>query len=458
MAARRRFSSAIRNAGLVVGSCVSVLVLGEVILRLFLPIRPPATIGYPVAPSAALYGWGFNPGQLIVVSDPDTGQIYKSPANPQGWRDQPRSVRNRALSYRILVLGDSVTFGAIVPADKIYSRQLEDKLLDLGYNAEVVNMSYGGWGTDQELEALRNEGLAYRPQLVVLQFCTNDLTDNLYRAGRLQRAKPFRYRIDESGQLVRELNPSFHPPGSRPRLDFTGQLLEFIRTSEVAKRLYWLRISEEYRDRGAHAPSYGITPKRIDHISAILKLREDDGLVGYLRSSLGSAPSRQDIATAVEQHGHGRDLEVVLRLLEDRWFQDDWSRDPDPPKYLNDPTSAEWTLYFRLVQEAAQFVRANGGQLALLSENDDAGYEWETYWFRLDASPPARERYLIPTGILQDFARRLGIGFIPHRRRYQRARNDPHPNVAGNTAMAEDVFDYLIAQHERELSSYRKPQ
>jgi hypothetical protein len=68
MAARRRVSSAIRNAGWVVGSCVSVLVLGEVILRLFLPIRPPATIGYPVAPSAALYGWGFNPGQLIVVS------------------------------------------------------------------------------------------------------------------------------------------------------------------------------------------------------------------------------------------------------------------------------------------------------------------------------------------------------------------------------------------------------
>jgi lysophospholipase L1-like esterase len=77
-------------------------------------------------------------------------------------------------------LGDSVTFGAIVPAKKNYTRVLGDKLINNGYNVEVINIAYGGWGTDQELEALINEGLRFKPNLIIVQFCKNDITDNAY--------------------------------------------------------------------------------------------------------------------------------------------------------------------------------------------------------------------------------------------------------------------------------------
>ena len=109
-----------------------------------------------------------------------------------------------------------MTFGATVPSDKVYTRVLEDMLRQDGYNVEVINIGYGGWGTDQELEALRNEGVRYKPNLVIIQFCSNDLTDNLVfansdeqkealRAGVHRALKPFYYTISDDGRLLRHV-------------------------------------------------------------------------------------------------------------------------------------------------------------------------------------------------------------------------------------------------------------
>ena len=51
-----------------------------------------------------------------------------------------------------------MTFGAVVSDNNMYTRILENTLQSAGYNVEVINISYGGWGTDQELEALNKRG------------------------------------------------------------------------------------------------------------------------------------------------------------------------------------------------------------------------------------------------------------------------------------------------------------
>ena len=43
-----------------------------------------------------------------------------------------------------------------------------------GSNAEVISLAKDGWGTADELAALRREGLAYRPDMVVVGVVTND--------------------------------------------------------------------------------------------------------------------------------------------------------------------------------------------------------------------------------------------------------------------------------------------
>jgi lysophospholipase L1-like esterase len=79
----------------------------------------------------------------------------------------------------VVVLGDSVAFGYAVDEASAFPRVLEARLAALfpeaGY--EVVNLGVGGYNAWNELELLRDVGLGYEPDLVLVQFCINDLND-----------------------------------------------------------------------------------------------------------------------------------------------------------------------------------------------------------------------------------------------------------------------------------------
>jgi hypothetical protein len=76
---------------------------------------------------------------------------------------------------RVVVLGDSFTFGQDVSDDETYCRQLEQLLPD----TEVLNFGVHGYGHDQMLLYLQEEGVKYRPDVVVLGFLYDDMERNL---------------------------------------------------------------------------------------------------------------------------------------------------------------------------------------------------------------------------------------------------------------------------------------
>lgn len=96
---------------------------------------------------------------------------------------------------RIVVLGDSFTFGEEVSDDETYSHYLQ-KLLP---KSDVINMGVHGYGHDQMLLLLREEGLKYRPDVVVLGFVVADVDRNVL--GFRDFAKP-RFTV-EDGKLAR---------------------------------------------------------------------------------------------------------------------------------------------------------------------------------------------------------------------------------------------------------------
>jgi hypothetical protein len=67
---------------IILGSIAGLLIL-EVLLRVFLPIRSLAvgTTDTSTASNAAIYGWGFGPGDEIRQKDPDTGESFSAKAN-----------------------------------------------------------------------------------------------------------------------------------------------------------------------------------------------------------------------------------------------------------------------------------------------------------------------------------------------------------------------------------------
>jgi len=86
--------------------------------------------------------------------------------NRNGLRDQELSYENRGDRERILVLGDSVTWGIGVNDGETFCDFMESGL----ESTDVINMGVSGFGTGEEFLLLQHEGLRYKPDTVVLFF------------------------------------------------------------------------------------------------------------------------------------------------------------------------------------------------------------------------------------------------------------------------------------------------
>lgn len=75
---------------------------------------------------------------------------------------------------RILVFGDSFTYGDEVSDQETYPYYLQQLLP----NAEVINMGVHGYGHDQMLIFLQEEGIKYKPDIVILGFIAADMRRN----------------------------------------------------------------------------------------------------------------------------------------------------------------------------------------------------------------------------------------------------------------------------------------
>ena len=147
---------------------------------------------------------------LLVVDDPD--YFVKLPPNgsallplkigysevkeipvhtsSQGIRDREYGTK-AADEFRILLIGDSFTFGHGLELEQTISRQLEKLLAERGIAKKVTVINggvirYGPW---QERGFLNDRGFDFEPDLVILQlFPANDIANTLARDGRLLRA------------------------------------------------------------------------------------------------------------------------------------------------------------------------------------------------------------------------------------------------------------------------------
>src|SRR5262249_32893265 len=115
------------------------------------------------------YGWTPRPSFRYMLAGSETT------INRLGYRGREYPPEHGPGKTRIVMLGDSITFGFGVRDDETFSADLER----LDPALEVVNLGVQGYGTDQELLKLRAEGLASRPVGVVLHVClANDPLDN----------------------------------------------------------------------------------------------------------------------------------------------------------------------------------------------------------------------------------------------------------------------------------------
>ncbi len=130
-------------------------------------------IGYEMVPN-------YKSDEAVAMVD-FTGQ-----ANSLGFRDREHPVKKPGGRYRILVLGDSITQGmGIDGRADMFTSVLEHVLIENGHDVDVLNFGVNGYNTRQEVEILREKGLQYQPDLVVVAYCVND---NYLDSGGIIRA------------------------------------------------------------------------------------------------------------------------------------------------------------------------------------------------------------------------------------------------------------------------------
>ncbi len=107
--------------------------------------------------------------------------------NAAGYRGREHPLRKTSARTRVVLVGDSIGYGAGVEDAETFSALLESR----GPRLEVVNLSVGGYGTDQELILLEERGLRYAPDIVVLNFCIfSDFTDNALPSALFDARQP----------------------------------------------------------------------------------------------------------------------------------------------------------------------------------------------------------------------------------------------------------------------------
>lgn len=177
-----------------IASIFIIVLVGFLLLegatRLFLPDRRyPPVVPPEIGQFDAMLGWSLKP--LSQATSSATGNEIEYSINSKGLRDDETPYEKPEGIFRIVLLGDSFTFGYGVPIKKHFSTLLE------GYfeNVEVINMGVSGFGVDQELLYLRHEGYRYEPDLV-LAFVNHYGDHRHMHTQRFGKAKPRFVRVD----------------------------------------------------------------------------------------------------------------------------------------------------------------------------------------------------------------------------------------------------------------------
>lgn len=139
---------------------------------------PRSYVGeHPNRPSANFIsdpqiGWRMVPGIAITGTNQDSATaVYLADSLGFRYGGKPRSAASRP---RVVLVGDSFTFGVGVDYDHTFG-----SLLEAATGVSVINLGMPGFGIDQMWMTLRAYALPLRPALVVVGFVDDDFDRSL---------------------------------------------------------------------------------------------------------------------------------------------------------------------------------------------------------------------------------------------------------------------------------------
>ena len=192
--------------------------------------------------------------------------------NSDGLRDREHSLKPAPNTLRIAVLGDSFAEAMQVNREEAFWAVMEKDLQECSRlrprRVEVINFGQAGFGTAQELLALRHRVWKYAPEIVLLAFFTgNDVADNSPAFLQFDYNPYFSY---QNGHLVlhnqrtrekwleEQRKKSWGSEFARWRQD-NFRVFQVLRQAQQAARAWWSQRQHQGQAAAApHGPEPGL--------------------------------------------------------------------------------------------------------------------------------------------------------------------------------------------------------
>ncbi|HTY45531.1 MAG TPA: SGNH/GDSL hydrolase family protein [Patescibacteria group bacterium] len=131
---------------------------------------------------------------------------FKTEVKQNEFRTGPEFFHKDPDTFRIIVLGDSFTFGeGVYDSEDLYTavlqRRLNQRYRDVYKNIkiEVINLGVCGFTTLNELELLMYKGIRFQPDMVIVQFLSNDTERSAKGYAHLDTIEEFKVRMELLG-------------------------------------------------------------------------------------------------------------------------------------------------------------------------------------------------------------------------------------------------------------------
>jgi hypothetical protein len=258
----------------------------------------------------------------------------------------------------------------------------------------------GGWSTDQEFEVIKNEGMRYKPDLVILDFSFNDSMENLlpdnskFKFG-IFLYKPFKYQLSDH-QLIKQVLPR--------EISFKTKLKHIFYSSAIVNRVRLLSASlrnkemsdEDLKDIGRRAKNNLINDFNQFPYDRIFLID------GYENNLMTQRKILNLLLKEINEYINERDSQLIVYAL------------------TGDLNRRKWEIEFgRVIEEKGKdYVYFNNKLVEI-----DFFYEHK---------------------LIRELCREQGIDIIEPRAEYDRYILDPHTNETGNKEMALDIYEFLI--------------
>jgi hypothetical protein len=160
-------------------SVVITLFLLEVGVRSFYKFRFKPKGTAPI-PAPKTYRVSKNKNLVFELIPGSKAYVKGIPYKINAWGFRDKKYRERkAHEKRIIFVGDSLTYGWLIPLAETYHKQLETLMTEKGYSIDIFGMGVVGYNIIQEFHIIKENIPRFNPDMVILQICPNDFERRL---------------------------------------------------------------------------------------------------------------------------------------------------------------------------------------------------------------------------------------------------------------------------------------